>query len=70
MEGTYTFENILQILFLFSILSLISDLLITKYRKYLAKKCNYDCSKCKVWDCQQHSCLECIKKEEGNNEKH
>lgn len=24
--------------------------------RYFAKKCNYDCSKCKNWHCQYHSC--------------
>ena len=23
---------------------------------YFAKKCNYDCSKCKNWHCQYHEC--------------
>lgn len=23
---------------------------------YYAKKCNYDCSKCKNWHCQYHEC--------------
>lgn len=21
------------------------------------RECNYDCSKCRVWDCERHNCI-------------
>lgn len=24
--------------------------------QYYSKKCNYDCSKCELWDCPAHHC--------------
>ena len=41
-------------------------------RKKWRKQCNYDCSKCKVWDCERFLCLaqkekEIKKKERGRN---
>ena len=41
---------------------MISEIAVVRLRRKWAKQCNYDCSKCKVWDCQRHICLEDIKK--------
>ena len=37
---------------------IICDFLTFKIgQKYYAKKCNYDCSKCKNWACNKYQCL-------------
>lgn len=45
------------------IFSWIEELSIIPIIKRWQKQCNYDCSKCKVWDCQYHICQEKKKKE-------
>lgn len=35
---------------------MISDFILIKIQNKLCKKVNYDCSKCKVWDCPNHYC--------------
>ena len=45
-------------------LDLIIDLIVEPIRKKWRKECNYDCSKCKVWDCDKHLCDHKRKKEE------
>lgn len=35
----------------------IGNLLIIPIKKKWQKDCNYDCSKCKVWDCEMHDCM-------------
>ena len=42
--------------FIITILILFSFFSFSFYIMYLAKKCNYDCSKCKVFDCPSHYC--------------
>lgn len=34
----------------------INSLIFIRIYKYYSKKCNYDCSKCKCWDCPAHYC--------------
>ena len=38
--------------------SWIEELSVFPIRKKWQKQCKYDCSKCKVWDCQYHICKE------------
>lgn len=38
-------------------------------RKKWRRQCNYDCSKCKVWDCGRFYCLEQKEKENRKREK-
>lgn len=38
-----------------NLISLIGDLLCEPIRNKWRKDCNYDCSKCKVWDCKLNS---------------
>lgn len=35
----------------------ISNLLVEPIRRKWRKQCNYDCTKCKVWDCSKHCCI-------------
>ena len=35
-----------------------NDFLVEPVRKRWRRKCNYDCSKCGVWDCDRHLCNE------------
>lgn len=41
----------------------IGSLLTIPIKKKLKKECNYDCSKCGVWDCEMHDCIKQKKKE-------
>ncbi len=37
---------------------ILSDFLCFKIgQKYYAKKCNYECSKCKNWACNKYQCM-------------
>lgn len=38
--------------------SWLEDLLVLPIRRKWQKECKYDCSKCKVWDCQYKLCNE------------
>lgn len=38
----------------------ISNLLVEPIRRKWRKQCNYDCTKCKVWDCGMHDMHCCI----------
>lgn len=44
-------------IFLKSGIDLISYYLCEPTRNKLRKECNFDCSNCKVWDCDRHDCL-------------
>lgn len=35
-----------------------SNFMVEPMRKRIRRKCNYDCSKCRVWDCDRHLCNE------------
>lgn len=39
-----------------SLLSLMCDLLCEPIRNKWRRDCKFDCSKCKVWDCQKNVC--------------
>lgn len=41
----------------------INSLIYIFIYKIYSKKCNYDCSKCKTWDCPAHYCNEMSKKQ-------
>lgn len=43
-------------LLLGSLTPLICNLLCEPIRNRWRKQCNYDCSKCGVWDCNVHDC--------------
>lgn len=36
---------------------IIGSLLTFPIRKKWKKECNYDCTKCKVWDCEMKDCM-------------
>ena len=38
------------------LIPLFGDLLCEPIRNKWRKDCNYDCSKCKVWDCNVYNC--------------
>lgn len=40
-----------------------NNLMVEPIRRRDRRKCNYDCSKCKVWDCDKHLCDEQKKKD-------
>lgn len=44
--------------FIGSAFNCFSDLMVEPIRRRWRKKSNYDCSKCKVWDCSRHLCIE------------
>lgn len=46
----------IQILLLFGIMGFIDSLFYIFIYKKESKKCNYHCSKCKVWNCPSHYC--------------
>lgn len=43
--------------------SVIYVLSIALIRKKWKEECNYDCSKCRVWDCEAHDCIRQKEKE-------
>lgn len=47
----------------------IENLFVEPIRKKWRKQCNYDCSKCKVWDCDKKVCdfkkLKYLSKKDG-----
>lgn len=47
-----------------SLFDLICNLMVEPIRKRWRKGCNYDCSICRVWDCDKHLCDYKRKKEE------
>lgn len=50
------YKGLLLILY-FGILGFVHELIMTYFKKKDAKKCNYDCSKCKVLDCMSKECI-------------
>lgn len=44
------------------IFNAICDLVVEPTRRQWRKECNFDCSKCKVWDCSRKRCLNYKKK--------
>ena len=36
----------------------LCNIMVEPIRRRDRRKCNYDCSKCKVWDCDRHLCNE------------
>lgn len=51
-----------------SLYSVIGSLLCEPVRRKWRKECNYDCSKCRVWDCPRHTCLKCKEKSKRKGE--
>lgn len=51
------------------VLHWFEDLSVLPMKRKRQKQCNYDCSKCRVWDCQYHICQEHKKKEAKKNAK-
>ncbi len=49
-----------------TIFDLLCNLSIIPFKRKYAKDCNFDCSKCKVWDCERHDCIRMKEKEEKN----
>lgn len=49
------YKGLLLILYL-GIVMIINDLIMLHFKRKDAKKCNYDCSKCKVYDCMSKEC--------------
>lgn len=43
--------------------SIILDISVYPIKRKWRRQCNYDCSKCKVWDCERHDCLNQKRKE-------
>lgn len=48
--------RILSMIIFFSIVGLINDIINVSIQKYKSKKSNYDCSKCKVYNCPYKTC--------------
>lgn len=55
--------------FIGTLFDCFSNLSVEPIRRRWRKKCNYDCSKCKVWDCGRHLCIEEKEKENRKREK-
>lgn len=49
--------NVFDFFVIYSFCILLYDLWYIWYCSKQSKKCNYDCSKCKIWDCPNHECL-------------
>lgn len=45
-----------------------SNLSVERIKRRWRRQCNYDCSKCKVWDCDRFYCLEQKEKENKKRE--
>lgn len=53
------------LIFLVGIIGLfLADMMVTFIKKREIKRCNYDCSKCKNWDCWSSYCAEKRKENE------
>lgn len=67
MEKNFIIGFILGTLF-----DLLNSLMVEPIRIRYRRNCNYDCSRCKVWDCDVHVCnrqkIKDIKKGKINNE--
>lgn len=51
--------NILVLTFtllIIGFIGFIDSLIYIRMYEYYSKKCNYDCNKCKIWDCPAHHC--------------
>ena len=46
-----------------------NNLMVEPMRRRWRKECNYDCSRCKVWDCSRHLCIEQKEKENRKRKK-
>ena len=54
-----------------SLFDLFCDLCVIPLKRKWKRDCNYDCSKCRVWDCERFDCInqiEKIKRKEHKNE--
>lgn len=49
-------KTIFFFLIWFGFIGLINDLVMIYFKRKYAKKCNYDCNNCKVWDCLSKEC--------------
>lgn len=45
-------------------MNILFDLFVYPLKRKWRRQCNYDCSKCKVWDCDRHYCLKQKNKDE------
>lgn len=53
--------------FIGSLCECFSNLSVEPIRRRWRRQCNYDCSKCKVWDCDRFYCL--VQKEKENKKR-
>lgn len=51
------YKSFLYLMIIFGFYSVINDIIHSATQRRYGKKCNYDCSKCKSWDCPNHECL-------------
>lgn len=52
--------RILSMIIFFCIIGIINDYINMYLHRRQAKKCNYNCTKCKVWTCPYKTCKEYI----------
>ena len=45
----------------------LSYLIVIPTKRKWRRECNYDCSKCKVFDCERFDCMRQMKKDKKNN---
>ncbi len=48
------------------IYSIVLDIAVYPIKRKWRRQCDYDCNKCKVWDCDRHDCLQQKLKEKNN----
>lgn len=51
------YKNTFWLIVTYSLIGLINDIIGICRRRRKAKKSNYDCSKCKAFDCPNKECL-------------
>ena len=44
----------------------LSYLIVIPIKKKWRRECNYDCSKCRVWDCERFDCIRQMEKDKKN----
>lgn len=50
-----------------SLYDLICNLILILFKRKWRRECNYDCSKCKAFDCERFDCIRQMEKDKKNN---
>ena len=49
-----------------SLYNFLCYLILIPIKKKWRRECNYDCSKCRVWDCERFDCIRQMEKDKKN----